>query len=192
MLKDDTKITVTNRDNGTVGYTIPDLGNLHRNYQSKEKKIVTMEELRKLSYLPGGLYILKNCLILDNEEAIKELLGEVEPEYFYSEKEIRQLLQSGSLAQLQDCLDFAPTGVIDLVKQIAVETELNDINKRQAIYEKTGFNVTKAIEINHETEEETVIETKTRRAAPVSVSEKTDSPARRTAAPKYKVTSIAN
>ena len=192
MLKDDTKITVTNRDNGTVGYTIPDLGNLHRNYQSKEKKIVTMEELRKLSYLTGGLYILKNCLILDNEEAIKELLGEVEPEYFYSEKEIRQLLQSGSLAQLQDCLDFAPTGVIDLVKQIAVETELNDINKRQAIYEKTGFNVTKAIEINHETEEETVIETKTRRAAPVSVSEKTDSPARRTAAPKYKVTSIAN
>ena len=192
MLKDDTKITVTNRDNGSVGYTIPDLGNLHRNYQSKEKKIVTMEELRKLSYLPGGLYILKNCLILDNEEAIKELLGEVEPEYFYSEKEIRQLLQSGSLAQLQDCLDFAPTGVIDLVKQIAVETELNDINKRQAIYEKTGYNVTKAIEINHETEEETVIETKTRRAAPVSVSEKTDSSARRTAAPKYKVTSIAN
>ena len=192
MLKDDTKITVINRDNGTVGYTIPDLGNLHRNYQSKEKKIVTMEELRKLSYLPGGLYILRNCLILDNEEAIKELLGEVEPEYFYSEKEIRQLLQSGSLAQLQDCLDFAPTGVIDLVKQIAVDTELNDINKRQAIYEKTGFNVTKAIEINRETEEETVIETKTRRAAPVSVSEKTDSPARRTAAPKYKVTSISN
>lgn len=192
MLKDDTKITVTNRDNGTVGYTIPDLGNLHRNYQSKEKKIVTMEELRKLSYLPGGLYILRNCLIIDNEEAIKELLGEVEPEYFYSEKEIRQLLQSGSLAQLQDCLDFAPTGVIDLVKQIAVETELNDINKRQAIYEKTGFNVTKAIEINHETEEETVTETKTRRAAPVSVSEKTDSPARRAAAPKYKVTNISN
>lgn len=192
MLKDDTKITVTNRDNGTVGYTIPDLGNLHRNYQSKEKKIVTMEELRKLSYLPGGLYILRNCLIIDNEEAIKELLGEVEPEYFYSEKEIRQLLQSGSLAQLQDCLDFAPTGVIDLVKQIAVETELNDINKRQAIYEKTGFNVTKAIEINRETEEENVVETKTRRAAPVSVSDKADSPTRRTAAPKYKVTSIAN
>lgn len=192
MLKDDTKITVINRDNGTVGYTIPDLGNLHRNYQSKEKKIVTMEELRKLSYLPGGLYILRNCLILDNEEAIKELLGEVEPEYFYSEKEIRQLLQSGSLAQLQDCLDFAPTGVIDLVKQIAVETELNDINKRQAIYEKTGFNVTKAIEINRETEEENVVETKTRRAAPVSVSDKTDSPIRRTAVPKYKVTSISN
>ena len=47
MLKDDTKITVINRDNGTVGYTIPALGNLHRNYQSKEKKIVKMEELRK-------------------------------------------------------------------------------------------------------------------------------------------------
>lgn len=190
MLKGDTQITVTNRDNGTVGYTIPDLNNLHRNYQAKEKKSITMEELRKLSYIPGGLYLLRNCLVLDNKEAIQELLGDVEPEYFYSEAEIKQLLKTGSLAQLEDCLDFAPKGVIDLVKSIAVETELNDINKRQVILNKTGFNVTKAIEINRETTEAEVQEEKVRRAAPVTVISAEKESGRRTAPPKYKVTTM--
>lgn len=190
MLKGDTQITVTNRDNGTVGYTIPDLNNLHRNYQAKEKKSITMEELRKLSYIPGGLYLLRNCLVLDNKEAIQELLGDVEPEYFYSEAEIKQLLKTGSLAQLEDCLDFAPKGVIDLVKSIAVETELNDINKRQVILNKTGFNVTKALEINRETAEAEVQEEKVRRAAPVTVISAEKESGRRTAPPKYKVTTM--
>lgn len=190
MLKGDTQITVTNRDNGTVGYTIPDLNNLHRNYQAKEKKSITMEELRKLSYIPGGLYLLRNCLVLDNKEAIQELLGDVEPEYFYTEAEIKQLLKTGSLAQLEDCLDFAPKGVIDLVKSIAVETELNDINKRQVILNKTGFNVTKAIEINRETTEVEVQEEKVRRAAPVTVISTEKESGRRTAPPKYKVTTM--
>ena len=32
MLEKDTLIRVRNRDNGKVGYTIPDLGNLHRQF----------------------------------------------------------------------------------------------------------------------------------------------------------------
>ena len=32
MIENSTLIKVKNRDNGTVGYTIPDLGNLHRNF----------------------------------------------------------------------------------------------------------------------------------------------------------------
>ena len=145
MLKGDTQITVTNRDNGTVGYTIPDLNNLHRNYQAKEKKSITMEELRKLSYIPGGLYLLRNCLVLDNKEAIQELLGDVEPEYFYSEAEIKQLLKIGSLAQLEDCLDFAPAGVIELVKDLSIKVPLSDYQKRQALKDKIGFDVDAAL-----------------------------------------------
>ena len=63
MLDKNTIIKVTNRDNGTVGYTIPDLGNLHRLFQAGETKEITMEELRKLSYVPGGNNILKNYLL---------------------------------------------------------------------------------------------------------------------------------
>ena len=57
MVDKNTIIKVTNRDNGSVGYTIPDMGNLHRSFQSGETKEITMEELRKLSYLPGGVSV---------------------------------------------------------------------------------------------------------------------------------------
>lgn len=190
MLEKNTIIKVMNRDNGTVGYTIPDLNNLHRNFQPKEEKEVTMEELRKLSYLPGGETIIRDCLIIENKEALKELLSNVEPEYFYTEEDIKTLLTSGTIDQFMDCLDFAPSGVIDLVKDLAVKMEINDIRKRQAILEKTGFNVDKAIQINKETSEEEVPAEKTRRAQPISANATNadTNTGRRTAPPKYKVT----
>ena len=190
MLDKNTLIKVTNRDNGSVGYSIPDLGNLERVFTSGETKEVTMEELRKLSYSIGGKVILDEYLIIHNEEAIAELLGTVEPEYYYQEEDVKNLLEHGSLDELKDCLDFAPEGTVDLVKKVAVETELNDIKKRAAIQESTGFNVTSAIEINKETSEEQVEETKVRRAAPKKEVATSVPTGRRTAAPttsKYKI-----
>lgn len=187
MLEKNTLVKVRNRDNGVVGYTIPDLNNLHRNFQSGEVKEITMEELRKLSYIPGGESILRNCLVIQNEEALAELCPEVEPEYFYTEQDVKNILLSGSMDQFMDCLDFAPTGVIELIKKYAVELEISDIYKREAILNKTGFNVTKAIEINHETEEATAKEEKTRRTAPINKT--SASTGRRTAAPRYNVVS---
>lgn len=191
MLDKTTLIKVVNRDNGSVGYTIPDLGNLHRNFQPKEEKEVTMEELRKLSYLPGGEVLLQDCLIIKNAEAIAELLGDVEPEYHYTEADVKQLLLYGTMDQFMDCMDFAPQGVIDLVKTMAVDLKINNIEKREAIKEKTGFDVTKAIEINKMSEEVEVPEQKTRRAEPIQTTT-ASAPTRRTTptAPKYKVTAI--
>lgn len=154
MLEKNTLIKVTNRDNGRVGYMIPDLGNLVREFESGETKEITMEELRKLSYLQGGKSILKKYLVLDNKEAVRELISDVEPEYYYTEKEIKYLLLHGTLDQLRDCLDFAPIGTINLLQEMAVKLRLNDIAKRNIILEMTGFNVTKAIEINDETSED--------------------------------------
>lgn len=192
MLDKNTLIKVTNRNNGSVGYSIPDLGNLHRRFESGETKEITMEELRKLSYSIGGKVILDEYLIIHNDEAVTELLGTVEPEYYYNEEDVKNLLAKGSLDELKDCLDFAPEGTIDLVKKVAVETELNDIRKREAIKESTGFNVTSAIEVNRETSEENPEETKVRRAS-VPKPEAAPAPTgRRTAAPsqsKYKVIS---
>ena len=188
MLEKDTLIKVANRDNGTVGYTIPDLNNLHRNFQPEEEKEVTMEELRKLSYLPGGEAILRDCLVIKNEEAIKELLNKVEPEYYYTEEEIKNLLLRGTLDQFMDCLDFAPIGVIDLIKDLAVKMNINDIRKREAIFEKTGFNVDSAIRINAETAEKEKIVEKSRRVAVENNTEEKKN-VRRTSVPQYKVVS---
>lgn len=188
MLDKDTIIKVTNRDSGSVGYSIPELG-IRRKFAQGEVKELTMNELRKLSYLPGGQVILKDCLIVHNEEALRELNPDYEPEYFYTEEDIKKLLLTGTEAEFLDCLDFAPEGVIELLKQLAVKLEINDLAKRNAIMDKTGFNVTRAIEINHEskeTEESEEVNTKQRRAATPKVNTaEPEAVGRRTAAPKY-------
>ena len=145
MLDGKTLIKATNRSGGSVGYKIPDLNNLKRHYAAGETKEVTMEELRKLSYVDGGRELLKDYLVIDNKEAINELLGNVEPEYFYTTEQIKDLLLNGSLDALKDCLDFAPEGTIDEVKKLAVELKLPDFYKREAIQKATGLNVTRAI-----------------------------------------------
>lgn len=188
MLDKNTVIKVTNRDAGSIGYSVPDL-KIERHFAYKETKEVTMEELRKLSYLAGGSYIINNCLLIDNQEAVDELIGHVEPEYYYTEEQVKELLiGSGTLAQLQDCLNFAPKGVIDMVKDLAVKYEINDLAKRKAIQDATGFNIDAAIMINHETADEAVKEeTTARRAAPLATNP--EGPTARKSAPvqKYNV-----
>ena len=192
MLENNTMIKVTNRDNGSVGYTIPDMNNLHRTFQSGESKEISMEELRRLSWIPGGLYILEHLLVIENQEAQQELLPSVEPEYSYTREDVEDLLAKGSLEQLQDCLDFAPDGVVNIVKQVAVETELNDIKKRDAILEATHFNVSKAIEINKESAntEDAAAAPTGRRTTPMKTTsnngDKVTTGVRR-AAPKYNI-----
>lgn len=147
-----TIIKICNRDDAAVFYDIPEMNGLHRVFQPNEIKEVTLGELIKLSYEPGGMDLLRNNFILNNKEAINMILGEVEPEYNYTSADIKNLLLNGSLDELLDCLDFAPEGVIEIIKDLAVELPLNDVAKREAILNKTGFNVTNAIEIKKEVE----------------------------------------
>ena len=187
---DKTKIVkVRNRDTGVVSYSIPDL-NLTRSYKPNELKEITVEELLKLHYVGGGDYILKNCLLVEDENVLREILdgGSVEPEYFYTEKEVKDLLLYGSLDELLDCLDFAPAGVIALVKDLAVKLEINDIQKRNAVFEKTGLNVNSAIAFNAEVKETEDVKPATRRVGAENKVEEAQpaAPTRRVES-KYKV-----
>ena len=149
-----TLIKVLNRDNGSVIYSIPEMNGLRRVFQAGEIKEITFEELEKLSYIPGGMELLEDSLvILDNKQAINLILGHVEPEYSYSKDDIIKLMKTGSLDEFLDCLDFAPEGVKDLIKTLSVELPLNDVAKREAIYNKLGFNVDNAIRIKRESSE---------------------------------------
>lgn len=173
MLKKDTIISVTNRDKGNVGYNIPDLNNLNRQFQPGEVKEVTFEELERLSWVPGGRYLLENCLVIDNEDAIEELIGKAEPEYYYTEEDVKTLLTTGTLDQFLDCLDFAPQGVLDMIKDLAVSMPLNDVAKRKAIQDKLGFSVDNAINLMADADEDKKAAPKGRRTAVVKTTEKT-------------------
>lgn len=191
MIEKTREVKVKNRDNGSVGYVVPDLNNLRRKFQSGEEKVVTYEELEKLSWLPGGRVILEEYLLIQDEEVVNSLLGSVEPEYNYTEDIIKDLLVSGSAEQLEDFLGYAPEGAINLMKQIAVDIRLNDVIKRNLILNKTGFNVTTAIDINDESaaEMEAQKSASTRKAA-VFHSKEQEAAAKSTSgrqAPVYKV-----
>lgn len=172
-----TKIKIRNRSAGSVGYVIPDTNGYHRKFEAGEVKELPFSEIQSLAFMPGGDYILQHYLVIDNIEARDEILGNVEIEYNYTKEDIEKLLKHGSMDQFLDCLDFAPAGVIDLIKQMAVSMKLNDINKRKAIKDKFGFSVDNAVAANEETEDHAEVVAPTRR---VSVSnEAPEAPARR-------------
>ena len=171
MENDNKMVRVTNRSRGTVGYTIPDMGNLQRFFAHGETKVVPMEEIRKLDWTPGGAVLLRDYLKIEDAEAVEEILHDVEPEYNYTEKEIKEILLNGSMDQLMDTLDFAPEGVIDLIKDLAIKLEIPDVRKRNAISERTICDISKAIEINQlskNQDEEPNTGVKQRRVQPVS------------------------
>ena len=186
-------VNVKNRGTGEVGYTLPDTG-VRRTWMPGEvKKSISVAELEQATYIPGGQKLMQKYLVINDKDVCDYLGIETEPEYFYGEDEIKILLKSGTLDQLLDCLDFAPTGVLDLVKKIAVETKLNDVQKRQAIKDKIGFDITAAISnVEYANTQETEgSATKTRRAKPVVENENKDevTGGRRSnpvEAPKYK------
>lgn len=187
MIADDKLIRVRNRASGSVGYSLDN--NFHRNFEYKETKMIPFGELKQLQYAPGGEYALKNLLVVEDEEALNLLNMEVEPEYFYSEDKIKEMLLNGSIDAFADFLDFAPAGALDLAKTIAISEEIPDVRKRDMLSEKTGLNINNAIMINkvmNEENEDAEAEAPKQRRVQIN---KDKAPTRRTETPNYKVVS---
>lgn len=146
MINPDKEIEVANRAGSRVIYKIPESG-VVRDFAPKQRRRIKFSELELLSFNAGGQNLLRDNLIILDKEAREVLVPGTEIEYDYDEADIKRLLFEGSLDEFLDCLDFAPQGVIDLIKDCAVKYELNDNQKRKAILQKTGFNVTNAIVI---------------------------------------------
>lgn len=189
IIKDDELISVRNRNNGETWYQLDN--GIVRSFNKGEVKKVPFKELVQLNYSQGGKALLAENLVVENEEALKILNMEVEPEYFYDEADIRMLLFSGSYDEFADFLDFAPEGAIEIAKDIAVNEEIPDMKKREMLSKKTGLNINNAIMVNHVTEDESDKKEEPKKERRVKVAENTESkPERRTvapAAPKYKI-----
>jgi len=186
MSEESKLISVRNRNNGSTGYILPD-SNVRRTFSPGETKRIPLSELESLQYANGGDYILKNLLVVEDKEALEKLNMSVEPEYFYDEKKIREMLFNAEMDAFLDFLDYAPEGAIEIAKDIAVKEQIPDTRKRKAISNKTGFNIDNAIMINEimdvddEPKEE---ETKKERRVKVEEPKPTG---RRAAAPEVKV-----
>ena len=176
---------VKNRSAGVAVYSIPEMG-ISRSFQPGETKQMSAEELEKLTYRPGGMALLANFLQIIEPEAIAKVGLNPQPEYHMSEQDIMKLMQTGSIDEFLDCLDFAPPGVIDLIKKLSVSLPLTDIQKVSALKAKTGFDAAAALKHVMEEKEEdgqdTILKTSGERRV-----KKEEVPAGRRTAPKYNV-----
>ena len=180
---------VKNRSASVVVYNIPEDG-IRRSFAPGETKKISYQELEKLTYQAGGMNILTRFLQVQSDDVIKSFNMKVEPEYYMSEKDVAALITTGSLDAFLDALDFAPTGIIDLIKKFSVSIPLVDVNKREALKKKTGFDVEAAlrnIRAEQEDDEKKSIDDSAD-AAPKRRVQPAAAPERRTA-PKYNVVS---
>ena len=180
-----TMYRVKNRGASTVVYKIPEDG-VRREFKPGQTLQISSEELEKLTYQPGGTLILSQFLQILDLEGIQKANIKTEPEYHMSEADVSKLNTSGSLDAFLDCLDFAPIGVIDLIKKLSISIPMVDIQKRKALKEKTGFDVEAALkhqEEDKEDDQKTILKQSNgeRRVQPEAA------PAGRRTAPKYNI-----
>lgn len=185
MIRSEDMFNVKNRSTSVVVYRIPE-SNLRREWAPGEVKRIPFGELEKLTYQPGGRELIANFLQIMENEVTDDLNVHREPEYNMSEEQVRDLILNGSIDAFLDALDFAPLGVIDLIKTMSVQLPITDMAKREALKAKTGFDVDKAIENDRASKEDNKKETIADKPVERHVTESTPA-GRRTSGNAYKV-----
>lgn len=168
-----TPFRVTNRSTSRIAYNLPE-DKIRRTFAPGETKTIPYWELEKLTYQPGGCTLIADYLLIENEEVIQRIGMVTEPEYYMTKDQVIHLMKFGTTDAWIDCLNFAPQGVIEMIKDLSVSLPLNDVEKRNVLKSKTGFDVDAAI-ANVKADQE--IEAT---AVPAG-------PTRRTAVPNYKI-----
>lgn len=173
------KLKVKNRSKSNVIYKIPELGDkrdIRRQFAPYEVKEIAREEIEALACQAGGQELINQYLqILDEEYVNKNM--DVEPEYFMSQEDVKELMLYGDINSFEDCLQYAPAGVIEMIKDLAISLPCNDVAKREAILKATNFDVTAALNMLKAEKE----------AEKQEGTEEKEAPKRKAATPKYNI-----
>lgn len=172
-------IELLNRGKARVSYTT-EVGKI-RSFEpsgfSGDTLRVPDEEVRQLSYSAGGMRILKKYLLIKDEDLRKEILPDVEFEYFFTKEDVINSLKTETAEEIAERLEYAPEGVRDLYESVSVDIELDSAAKRQAVSKGVGKNIDKQIQNKVKTQDvaQPATETKPARrgrtAKPKAVSE---------------------
>jgi hypothetical protein len=190
----DSKIKVTNRSNGTVILKVQDR-HFRAELNPKETRVLNYGDILDVAAQPGGRNLIYNFLLIQDAEALRQGLNvKEEPEYWLTEEKIPSWMNTCSLDEFKDALQFAPQGVLDLIKKYAVSQPLNDMAKRIAIKDALQFDVTLAITNNEKSGEDEAANAPSARRRSTSVSYEVpgEEAASTEPAPKYKRTTPKN
>lgn len=152
---------VYNRSDGNITYKLPEL-NVRRVFNIGESKDIPKEELEALFQTDGGAQLLKDYLLVEDKEWVMAH-WEAPIEYFWKEEEIKKCLMEDPVDLFEETMDYAPRGVLDLIKTMAWRIPVTDLNKVGIIRDKTGFDVLLAIEAMKQPEKPQTAPTPARR-----------------------------
>lgn len=137
---------VYNRSDSNVTYSLPEL-QTRRVFALGESKDLDAKELEALWQMDGGMTIIKDYLCVDDKAWIEAHWPDAPIEYFWKTEDVRKCLLEDPIDLFQETLEYAPAGVIDLIKMLAWQIPITDLNKIEAIRQATGFDTLAAIEV---------------------------------------------
>lgn len=165
-LKEDMLVEVVNNGTGSVSY-FSELSRMKRRWDKpNSKKKIKLEELRELVSSSGGYELLTSSLLIKNPDVRIELGLPVDEEYLLDDKQIKELLKKAA-STIRETLENAPESIREKTATIAIETELSNLDKIEAINELSGIDVLTAIQEKREEEKEKK-ESKTKSKSPAT------------------------
>lgn len=150
LVPDDTMVKLVNMMDSPTGYKL--MNGTFRRFAPRASMSVTAGEVREVSNMPGTITLFQNYLRVDNKDLATELGvsdDSFEHEYSWGKDEIVGALTTEPIEVLLDALDYAPDAIKESLVDFAVELEIPDVNRRKAIKDATGKDVTKMIEIKN-------------------------------------------
>lgn len=158
LIADTEIVPVKNMMGHEVGYTT--LSGVTRRFAPHmTNNIITAGELRELSYMNGGLDFLTNYVQVLNSDLAQEFgISDDDVEYNWTEEDIVAALTTSDIDVLLDALDFGPEGIVEELKNKAIELEITDGSRIQAINKRTGVDINGIIKNKHAYDEATETE----------------------------------
>lgn len=150
LISDNAQVKLTNMMNSPSGYKLPN--GTFRRFAPNATMTVTAGEVREASNMPGAVQLFQNYIRINDKDLANELGVSDDSyvnEYSWTRENIVSALTTQPIEVLLDALDLAPDAVKESIVDLAVEMEIPDINRRKAIYEATGQDVTKMIEVKN-------------------------------------------
>lgn len=144
-------VIVENLSDNQCGYVLATNGQVRR-FMPHIQMEIPVQELRELYYQHGGPYLIQNYLRIHNRNLAAEFGisdDEYSHEYSWTAQDVDKCLKEDDINVLLDALDFAPQGIVDSLKQRAVELEIPDTRKLKAIGEKTNSDLEAMIRNKH-------------------------------------------
>lgn len=137
---------VTNRSDSIAAYELDEM-KVKRNFAPNETKDIPTKELETLYQQEGGYNLIKDFLMVHDKKWVEEHFPDVPIEYFWTVADIKNCLLTDPEDLFEETLDYAPQGVLDIMKNLSWQLPISDYTKMEAMRKKLGFDVRHAIEI---------------------------------------------